>query len=67
MTTASMYSKIQLLPDEVKQEVSDFIDFLVERKGIKKEKAIPQFGSLKGKIHMADDFDAPLDEFKEYM
>jgi antitoxin (DNA-binding transcriptional repressor) of toxin-antitoxin stability system len=24
-------------------------------------------GSAKGKIHMAADFDAPLDEFKEYM
>ncbi len=27
----------------------------------------PQFGSAKGKIWMADDFDAPLEEFKEYM
>ncbi|GHU52739.1 hypothetical protein FACS1894132_03090 [Clostridia bacterium] len=26
-----------------------------------------EFGTLKGKIWMADDFDAPLDEFKEYM
>jgi prevent-host-death family protein len=25
------------------------------------------FGSSKGKIHMADDFDAPLDDFAEYM
>jgi addiction module RelB/DinJ family antitoxin len=28
---------------------------------------IPVFGSMKGKIVMADDFDAPLDDFKEYM
>ncbi len=25
------------------------------------------FGSAKGKIKMADDFDAPLDDFKDYM
>ena len=25
------------------------------------------FGILKGKVWMADDFDAPLEEFKEYM
>jgi antitoxin (DNA-binding transcriptional repressor) of toxin-antitoxin stability system len=27
----------------------------------------PQFGSTKGMIWMADDFDAPLEDFKEYM
>lgn len=27
----------------------------------------PQFGSAKGLIHMADDFDAPLEDFKDYM
>lgn len=26
-----------------------------------------QSGSAKGLIHIADDFDAPLEEFKEYM
>jgi antitoxin (DNA-binding transcriptional repressor) of toxin-antitoxin stability system len=24
-------------------------------------------GRLKGKIHMSDDFDAPLEDFREYM
>lgn len=27
----------------------------------------PQFGSARGKIWMADDFDAPLPDFDEYM
>jgi len=27
----------------------------------------PRFGSARGKIFMADDFDAPLDDFQEYM
>ncbi|MBW3569925.1 MAG: type II toxin-antitoxin system prevent-host-death family antitoxin [Gemmatimonadetes bacterium] len=26
-----------------------------------------QFGSAKGLIHMADDFDEPLEEFEDYM
>jgi addiction module antitoxin, RelB/DinJ family len=31
------------------------------------EKKRPLFGGWKGKIKMADDFDAPLDDFAEYM
>jgi len=31
------------------------------------EKKIPKPGCMKGKIWMSDDFDAPLDDFKEYM
>lgn len=26
-----------------------------------------RFGSAKGLIHMSDDFDAPLEDFREYM
>lgn len=26
-----------------------------------------EFGSARGLIHMADDFDAPLEDFEEYM
>ncbi|MCL2211048.1 MAG: DUF2281 domain-containing protein [Treponema sp.] len=28
---------------------------------------VPVFGCLKGQIKMSDDFDAPLEDFKEYM
>ena len=28
---------------------------------------VPVFGCAKGKYHMADDFDAPLEDFKDYM
>lgn len=30
-------------------------------------KAKPQFGSGKGKIEMAEDFDRPIEDFSEYM
>lgn len=69
MTSLSLYTKIETLPSDLKKEASDFIDFLVEKtkqkKGSSDQK--PVFGCLKGKIHLADDFDAPLDDFQDYM
>lgn len=35
--------------------------------GLSKAKKKRQFGSAKGLIGFADDFDAPLDDFKDYM
>jgi len=29
--------------------------------------AVPVFGCLKGQIQMSDDFDEPLEDFKDYM
>mgnify|MGYP000874287754 CR=1 FL=1 len=34
--------------------------------GIPEKKMKRQFGSAKGFIKMSDDFDSPLDDFKEY-
>lgn len=31
------------------------------------EAVLPRIGALKGKIWISDDFDEPLEEFKEYM
>lgn len=33
---------------------------------VKQEKPRPQFGSAKGLFTMAEDFDAPLEDFEEY-
>ncbi|WP_316791486.1 DUF2281 domain-containing protein [Pedobacter frigoris] len=68
MTSLSLYTKLETLPPELKSEASDFIDFLIEKAKKKKLKApTPKFGSLKGKIKLSDDFDAPLEDFKDYM
>lgn len=67
MNSLSIYTKLETLPKDLKQEVSDFIDFLMQKTKAKKKNIIPQFGSAKGKIKMSPDFDAPLDDFKEYM
>jgi len=59
-----LYGKIESLPVEMQKEVSLFADFLLSKT---LHPAIPKFGSLKGKIHLSADFDAPLADFEEYM
>lgn len=66
MTTTILYSKINALPPSMIKEVDDFVEFLItkQRKNKIKER---KFGCAKGLITMHDDFDAPLEDFKEYM
>lgn len=68
MSTLSIHTKLETLTPDLKEEVNDFIDFLIEKSSKeKKKKIIPQFGSAKGEIKMSPDFDEPLDDFKDYM
>ena len=55
-----LYGKIESLPIELQREVSLFADFLLSKTSFN---SIPKFGSLKGKIHLSADFDAPLPDF----
>ena len=59
-----LYGKIESLPAEMQKEISLFAEFLLSKTSQTK---IPKFGSLKGKIHLSADFDAPLSDFKEYV
>jgi hypothetical protein len=73
MTSLSLYTKLEALPSELKEEAKNYIEKLLDKtkkkRGAEHHKKLSQreFGSLKGKIQLADDFDAPLDEFKDYM
>lgn len=67
MDKAYLNIKISELPDDIKSEVNDFIDFLMTKKKKEIKKKTAKFGSLKGKVYMSPDFDEPLDDFKEYM
>lgn len=60
-----LYSSITNLPDDLKKEVTDFAEFLLQKAKAKKEKPIPKFGALKGMFVMADDYDEPLEDFKD--
>ncbi len=67
MTDIDIYTKLATLPESLKREVGDFVDFL-------KAKSVPQgkgktqrkAGLAKGLIQMKENFDEPLDDFKEY-
>lgn len=67
MPEFNLYTKLSTLPPALKAEVNDFIDFLLSKnkKSLKTKK--PKFGSAKGQFKMTDDFDEPLDDFKDYM
>jgi hypothetical protein len=68
MTEQQIIDKINKLPDNLKQEVLDFVGYLVVKYSDKPAaKPTPKFVSAKGKYVLAEDFDAPLDDFKEYM
>ncbi|MCH8318415.1 MAG: DUF2281 domain-containing protein [Bacteroidetes bacterium] len=72
------FNKYNTLPKNIQQEVTDFIEFLVEKyhkqvqvnvpeKEKKPKKRKSNFGSAKGLIFMSEDFDEPLEDFKDYM
>ena len=45
----------------------DFIDFLLSKEEKKIPSHKPKFGSAKGMFKMHPDFDAPLEDFKDYI
>lgn len=56
-----------MLPDHLKEEVNDFVGFLLQKMNKVKKSEERQFGAFKGMIKIAPDFDAPLEDFKDYM
>ena len=70
MATAHNYIQLSSLPEDIRQQVLDFIDLLMKgRQGgdPKDPHKTPVPGLAKGMVTVPDDFDAPLDDFKEYM
>ena len=69
MNNTALLSKLAHLPKNFQIEVSKSIDYLICR--AKKEKSATQtkskFGIAKGMFIMSPDFDAPLEDFKDYM
>jgi hypothetical protein len=63
-----LLEKVSKLPDNLKSEVSDFIDFLLQKMSKDKgQKNRPVFGSGKGMFVIKPGFDEPLEDFKDYM
>ncbi len=69
LTTIKGYydkGKIVLMEEPpVKSKTNVIVTFLTDEKALSLKKRIP--GALKGKVSIPDDFNAPLDDLKEYM
>lgn len=61
---------VEILEPKAKKILDDLedLDLIKIQKNCKREKKERKFGSMKGLVkHIADDFDAPLEDFKDYM
>ena len=68
MTDLDIYIKLATLPDDLKKEVGDFVEFLKSKTPTTEKSNTPRKARLaKGLIEMKEGFDDPLDDFKEYM
>lgn len=67
MFSLTLYNKLSNLPESLKKEVIEFIDSLASKKKSyhSKKERIP--GLASGLIFIKDDFDEPLEDFKDYM
>jgi hypothetical protein len=67
MEATVLEDKVKRLPFEARKDVSDYLDFLLYKyqnyKSVK-----PYAGCMKGTVTwMSDDFNEPLEDFKDYM
>lgn len=71
MIDNQIYSRLFFLQSqELKQDLLNYLNVLINKQFVRGEtnpKRVPKFGCAKGKFRMADDFDAPIDHFDEYM
>ena len=70
MTEANIIFEINLLPENLKLDVCNYI--LLFKKNVAEKNALISldkrvFGRTKGKYKLSPDFDEPLDDFKDYM
>ncbi|WP_257670653.1 type II toxin-antitoxin system VapB family antitoxin [Parapedobacter tibetensis] len=70
MGQIQLLEKVKKIPPAYQQEVEDFIDFVLSKKkstASATRSSQRKIGLLKGKLQMSNDFDDPLDDFKDYM
>ena len=62
-----LINDIKLLPEHTVQIISLIVREFIVLHSKTEAAARPVFGSGKGQMWIADDFDAPLEELREYM
>lgn len=61
-------SQIQRLPEQLRQEVLHYAEFLQAKHDAQNQKSKHRkAGTAKGKYRLAPDFNQPLEDFEEYM
>ncbi|HEV7349126.1 type II toxin-antitoxin system VapB family antitoxin [Telluribacter sp.] len=66
MINTDLLNKVSILPDNLKNQVADYVDFLLTK--YVAEKSTPKklrFGMMKGTFTLSEDFDKPLDDFSK--
>lgn len=61
-----IFEKAQILPEPAQKTVLELVEKLTGENAAP-QKPKPKFGSAKGLIHIAPDFDEPLEDFKPYL
>jgi len=74
---AELFREIDRIPQKYFSEVISFLGYLQHKaqqeqhaqnnNAVEKPQGRRGFGIAKGQFRIADDFDAPLDDFKDYM
>jgi len=62
MTNLTLYTTIMSLPNNVRNEVWQYIQTLLKENKIKAIKAHPKAGCMKGTFTIADNFNDPIDD-----
>ena len=66
-TAEKLFEKAQSLPKEAQDALLRMAELLTSNVIPPASAPKPKFGSAKGQIKLAPDFDAPLEDFKPYM
>jgi len=66
MSTTALLTEITALPPALRTEVEHFVAFLRTKELAGKSLPEREYGYARGKVWLADDFDAPLSDFDEY-
>jgi len=67
MTQTTLYSKLSSMPISLQDELLAYMEFLIQKHQSNMKKTHPKAGCMKGTFKMSDDFNEPIDDFKEYM
>ncbi len=67
ITKGRLQSPRSIILEEDIPYTGDSFEIIIINKIALKEKLSRKVGTLKGKIHIKDDFDEPLEGFREYM